>query len=108
MTRLIDADALIEDLTYDVELDSRSLNDMDFVGAERNHIEIERYCKQNAIDLIRNAETVEAIPISFIEGLIEGGQILNDLGTLDNKGKAYLSAFKSLVERWQNGLHSGD
>ena len=57
--RLIDADALIEDLEYDVELDARKLDDMDFVGVGRDNIQFDKDCKQNAIDLLLHATTIE-------------------------------------------------
>lgn len=57
--RLIDADALIEDLEYDVELDARTLDDMDFVGRDRETVQFDKDCKQNAIDLLQNAPTIE-------------------------------------------------
>ena len=59
MARLIDADALIEDLEYDVELDARKLDDMDFVGGGRDNIQFDKDCKQNAIDLLLHAPTIE-------------------------------------------------
>lgn len=57
--RLIDEDALIEDLEYDVELDARQLDDMDFVGKKRELVQFDKDCKQNAIDLLRHAPIIE-------------------------------------------------
>lgn len=56
--RLIDADALAEDLEYDVELDSRILDDMDFVGKEREHIQFDKDCKQKCMRYLTEAPTV--------------------------------------------------
>ena len=57
--RCIDADALIADLEYDIELDASSLDNMDFVGRDRETIQFDKDCKQNAIDLLKNAPTIE-------------------------------------------------
>lgn len=56
--RLIDADTLIEDLQYDVELDARALDNGDFVG-DREFIQFDKDCKQNCVDFLRSAPTVE-------------------------------------------------
>ena len=56
--RLIDADALAKDLEYDVELDSRILDDMDFVGKEREHIQFDKDCKQKCMRYLTEAPTV--------------------------------------------------
>lgn len=58
--RLIDADALIEDLQYDVELDARALDGSDIVG-DREAIQFDKDCKQNCVDLLRNAPTVDPV-----------------------------------------------
>jgi len=58
MSRLIDADALIESLLYDVELDEKMLNDTDFVGSSRELVQFDKDCKQNAIDFLRDAPTI--------------------------------------------------
>lgn len=44
--RLIDADALAHELEFDIELDRRVLDQMDFVGKERALIEFGKDCKQ--------------------------------------------------------------
>jgi len=56
--RLIDADALAEDLNYDVENDQRALDQMDFVGKEREHIQFDKDCKQNCMWYLSEALTV--------------------------------------------------
>lgn len=64
MTRLIDADALIEDLEYDVELDARALDDTDLsLGRNRELVQFDKDCKQNAIDMLKKAPTVDAEPV---------------------------------------------
>ena len=57
--RLIDADALIENLLYDVALDEKILDDMDFVGSRRELVQFDKDCKQNTIDLLRDEPTIE-------------------------------------------------
>lgn len=44
--RLIDADALAHELEFDIELDQRVLDQMDFVGKERALIQFDKNCKQ--------------------------------------------------------------
>ena len=61
MPRLIDADALIADLEYDVELDARALDCLDN-EYRRDIIQFDKDCKQNAIDLLRKAPTVQLEP----------------------------------------------
>jgi len=56
--KLIDADALIEDLKYDVELDAVSLDSMEIVGDQRRKIQDDKDFKQNCIFWIENAPTV--------------------------------------------------
>ena len=57
--RLIDTEELIENLLYDVALDEKILDDMDFVGNSRELIQFDKDCKQNAIEFLRNAPTIE-------------------------------------------------
>ena len=59
--RLIDVDALIADLEYDVELDTRALDCLDN-ESRRDIIQFDKDCKQNAIDLLRKAPTVQPEP----------------------------------------------
>ena len=62
--RLIDADALIEDLEYDVELDARALDDTDLLlGRNRELVQFDKDCKQNAVDMLKKAPTVDAEPV---------------------------------------------
>lgn len=58
--RLIDADALIEDLKYDVELDAVALDDMEIVGDERRKIQDDKDFKQNCIFWIEDAPAIIA------------------------------------------------
>ena len=65
--RLINADALIEDLKYDVELDARTLDDTDLsFGRNRELVQYDKDCKQNMVDILKNAPTVDAVPIEWI------------------------------------------
>lgn len=64
--RLIDADALIEDLEYDVELDARALDDMDFVGKRREIVQFDLDCTRNAIRLVK-AWLAEDAPTEQLE-----------------------------------------
>lgn len=64
MVRLIDADALIKDLEYDVEQDARALDDTDLLlGRNRELVQFDKDCKQNAIDMLKKAPTVDAVPV---------------------------------------------
>ena len=60
--RLIDADKLIADLEYDIAIDEDILNYVGTVGAERTNTQFDKDCKQNAIDLLMTAPTIEARP----------------------------------------------
>lgn len=60
--RPIDADALIEDLEYDIELDQRALDD-DIDHSHREITQFDKDCKQNAVYMLRKAPTVEAVPV---------------------------------------------
>ena len=55
--KLIDVNELIENLLYDVELDEKIPNDMDFVG---RLVQFDKDCKQNIIDLLRDAPPIES------------------------------------------------
>lgn len=62
--RLIDADALIKDLEYDVELDARALDDTDLsLGINRELVQFDKDCKQNAIDMLKKAPTVDDVQV---------------------------------------------
>lgn len=56
--RLIDADALVKDLKYDVELDAKALDDTEFTWRDRDIIQFDKDCKQNAVDLLQKSPTV--------------------------------------------------
>lgn len=70
MSRLIDADALIADLEYDVELDARALDCLDN-ESRRDIIQFDKDCKQNAIDLLRKAPTVQPEQCEWIPKEVE-------------------------------------
>lgn len=57
--RLIDADALIDDLKHDVAVDQDSLDYEELTDSNRENIQFDKDCKQNAIDLLQNAPTIE-------------------------------------------------
>ena len=57
--RAIDADALIDDLKHDVAIDQDSLDYEELTDSNREKIQFDKDCKQNAIDLLRNAPTIE-------------------------------------------------
>ena len=61
--RLIDADRLIEDLEYDVEIDTRALDDMDCLGIVRENLQVDKDLKRSAIDLLEHAPTVDAVEV---------------------------------------------
>ncbi len=60
MVRVIDADALVHDLEYDVELCAMALDDMNLVGKEREDMQWQKDCKQNCIWYISEQPTVDA------------------------------------------------
>lgn len=70
MSRLIDADALIADLEYDVELDARALDCLDN-ESRRDIIQFDKDCKQNAIDLLRKAPTAQPEQCEWIPKEVE-------------------------------------
>ena len=57
--RLIDADELVHDLEYDVELCARALDNMNMIGKEREDMQFQKDCKQNCILYISEQPTVE-------------------------------------------------
>lgn len=61
--RLIDADALAEDLEYDVEMDSRALDCTDLVGVERERTLFDKVCKQNCLWCLTESPTIYAVPV---------------------------------------------
>lgn len=56
--RLIDADALIEDLKYDVELDAVALDSIEIVGDKRRMLQDDKDFKQYCIFGIENVPTI--------------------------------------------------
>lgn len=63
MTRLIDADALIENLEFDIELNQRALDNGDIDHSTREIMQFDKDCKQNEVSLLREAPTVDAVPV---------------------------------------------
>ena len=57
--RLIDADALIDDLKHDVAVDQDSLDYEELTDLNRENIQFDKDCKQYAIDLLQHAPTIE-------------------------------------------------
>ena len=57
--RPINADALIDDLKHDVAADQDSLDYEELTDSNRKIIQFDKDCKQNAIDLLQNAPTIE-------------------------------------------------
>ena len=57
--RAIDADALIDDLKHDVAVDQDSLDYEELTDSNRENIQFDKDCKQNAIDLLQQAPTIE-------------------------------------------------
>ena len=56
--RLIDADALVHDLDDDIENDQRVLDEMDFVGKERDRVQFDKDCKHNCLWYLSEAPTI--------------------------------------------------
>ncbi len=60
MARYIKLDALIEDLRYDIELDARMLDDLDFADAkERDLVQLDKDIKQNTISILEQTTTAD-------------------------------------------------
>ena len=57
--RAIDADALIDDLKHDVAVDQDSLDYEELTDSNREIIQFDKDCKQNAIDFLQHAPTIE-------------------------------------------------
>lgn len=60
--RAIDADALIDDLKHDVAVDQDSLDYEELTDSNREIIQFDKDCKQNAIDFLQHAPTIEPEP----------------------------------------------
>ena len=55
---LIDADSLVDNLLFDVELARRALDDTYIVGQTREQIQFEKDCKQNCADYVKESPVV--------------------------------------------------
>ena len=93
--RPIDADALISDLEYDVDLDERALDCTDIVEPTRSTIQFDKDCKSNAIDLLKSMPTVEAIPVDFIESWID-----SNMASTEDRDFYAEDCIRSLVQDW--------
>ena len=72
--RLIDADALIEDLEYDIGLNQKALDNGDIDLSEREIWQFDKDCKQNAVYLLREASTVNARPVRYAHWVWKGNE----------------------------------
>lgn len=62
--RLIDADALAEDLLYDAELCAIALDSGEITDRkELDRLQFEKDCKQNCVWYLTEAHTVDAVPV---------------------------------------------
>ena len=61
MSRYIDADALIADLEHDIAIDADILDYGIIEEAEREWTQFDKDCKQNAIDLLINAPSIDIV-----------------------------------------------
>lgn len=59
--RLIDADALINDLEHDIAIDEDILNYVGTEGIQRETTQADKDIKQNCIDLLLHAPTIEIV-----------------------------------------------
>ena len=60
--RLIDADALISDLEHDVKRDTAVLDTLALDRISRENIQFDKDWKQNAVDLLMRAPTIDPEP----------------------------------------------
>lgn len=56
--RLIDADAMEKDLSYDVELDAKALDDINIVGYARERFQFDKNRKQDCIRYLSGQKTI--------------------------------------------------
>ena len=97
--RAIDADALIDDLKHDVAVDQDSLDYEELTDSNRENIQFDKDCKQNAIDLLQHAPTIEPerkkgmwIPVTNGRGGFECDQCHNYAPSYQD-GVEWLSGF---------------
>ena len=74
MTKLINADALIEDLEFDIELDQRALDNGDIDHSHREITQFDKDCKQNTVYLLRKAPAVDAEPVRHAHWVWKGDE----------------------------------
>ena len=64
MARYTEIDSLIEDLQYDIELDARTLDDLDFVDSkERELVQLDKVIKQNVISILKQTPTADVVEV---------------------------------------------
>lgn len=64
MAKYIKADDLIEDLRYDIELDARTLDDLDFADAKgRELVQLDKDIKQNTISILEQTPTADVVEV---------------------------------------------
>lgn len=67
--RLIDADALIDELKNDIDLDERALDDTSLVGKERENLQFDKDYKYHTISILQHAPTIKSellwIPVKY-------------------------------------------
>lgn len=80
MPRYVEIDALIEDLQYDIELDARTLDDLDFVDAKgRELVELDKDIKQNAINIFG----ILRLPPADVRENVHGKWIIDEDGNIE-------------------------
>lgn len=68
MARMIDADALAEELLYDAELCAKALDSREITDhKELTRLQFEKDCKQNCVYYISESPTVDAVPVCRCE-----------------------------------------
>ena len=67
MSKLIDADALIADLEYDIAIDEDILSYVGTVGTERTTTQFDKDCKQNTIDLLMRQPAIKTKQIKYFD-----------------------------------------
>ncbi len=65
--RIIDADALIADLKYDVYIDADCLLYEELTDENREIIQFDKDCKQNAIDLLDNTPSIKTKQVKYYD-----------------------------------------
>lgn len=105
MSRYTDVDAIIEDLRYDIELDARTLDDLDFADAkERELVQLDKDIKQNAITILEQSPSADVIKrkglIYFLRGIVAdlNKEMDECLERKEFMSRFYLKAKRTMVE----------